>query len=130
MTDTVHKILIVEDEEPLLEVLKERFENEGFNVVTAKNGEEALTVALAERPNLIILDIVMPKMSGLDMLKNLRGHEEGKTVPVMVLTNLNDAESIKEALGHGAYDILVKADWPIGDIVQNVKDKLSFKGAE
>jgi DNA-binding response OmpR family regulator len=123
-------LLIVEDEEPLLEVLKERFENEGFQVIFAQNGEEALQMALTQHPDIILLDIVMPKMSGLQMLKELRAHEEGKTVPVMILTNLNDAESIKEGLGQGAYDILVKADWQIGDIVQNVKDKLSFKQTE
>jgi DNA-binding response OmpR family regulator len=123
-----HKILIIEDEEALSMVLKDRFEDEDFEVVLANDGEKALATALDEKPDIILLDIVMPKLDGLSMLKELRNHEAGKTVPVMVLTNLSDTESVKEALAHGAYDILVKADWSVNDIIKSVKERLGKAG--
>ncbi len=124
MQEESHKILIVEDDTALSDVLVERFQNEGFDVIKAKDGEEALAVALEEQPDLILLDIVMPKMSGLDVLKQLRTDERGKNIPVMMLTNLSDSESVKDALASDAVDILVKSDWDISAIVQNVRDKL------
>lgn len=127
MKDTAStKILIVEDEGPLSDLLKDRFEDEGFKVTVANDGEKGLAMALSEKPDLILLDIIMPKINGLSMLKQLRASDSGKTVPVMVLTNLSDPESVKEALANGAHDILVKADWSIGDIVRGVKDKLKL----
>lgn len=124
----LQKILVIEDEGPLSELLKDRFEDEGFKVTVANDGEKGLALALSEKPDIILLDIIMPRLNGLSMLKQLRSHEAGKTVPVIVLTNLSDPESVKEALAHGAYDILVKADWSIGDIVQAVREKLKHTG--
>lgn len=128
MADTQYKILIVEDEGPLLEVLKERFENEGYKVFTAKDGAEGLTLALDEQPDLILLDIIMPKVDGLTMLKNLRADERGRKVRVVVLTNVNDSKEVHEALAAGASDFLVKADWSVSDLVDNVRKHLEQPG--
>jgi adenylate cyclase len=127
MQESPYTILIVEDEEPLSQVLVERFQNEGFNIISAKDGEEALATALEKKPDLIILDIVMPKMSGLSMLKELRTNEAGKDLPVIILTNLSDTETVNQALTGGATEILVKSDWDISSIVQNVREKLENK---
>jgi DNA-binding response OmpR family regulator len=124
MEDTLKTILIVEDEKPLSEILTERFENEGFRVIRASDGKEALELALKKNPDLILLDVMMPHMGGLSMLKVLRTHEEGKNIPVMILTNLNDTETINEALAGGAYDILIKSDLEVRDIVENVRHRL------
>ncbi len=124
MDDTHKTILIVEDEKPLSEILTERFENEGFRVIRASDGKEALAIALEKKPDMILLDVMMPHMGGLSMLKVLRTHEDGKNIPVMILTNLNDTETINEALVGGAYDILIKSDFEVRDIVENVRKRL------
>lgn len=119
------KILIVEDDVALLNVLAEKFEREEMAVLKAEDGEEGLATALKERPDLILLDILMPKINGLEMLKNLRRDQWGASVPVLILTNLTDAEKIGEAIKRGAYEFLIKSDWSLGDIVNKVKDRLS-----
>ena len=121
------KILIVEDEIvvalPLLDTLKK----EGFNVIKAKDGEEGLAVALKDRPDLILLDILMPKMDGLTMMKKLRAENEwGKTVPIILLTNLNpDSEEINKRIAEDvpAY-YLVKTNWSMGDVIEKIKERL------
>lgn len=125
MTDTLYKILIVEDDEPLLEVLQDRFENEGFDVSVAKDGVQGLMTALDVQPDIILLDIVMPKLDGLTMLKNLRTYERGKDIRVIVMTNLSDSKEVHEALSYGAHDFLVKSDWAISDLVDNVRKQLN-----
>lgn len=126
----VHKIVlveIIEDEEPVLSVLSSRFEKEGFDVIRAVDGEEGLKAALKHKPDLILLDLLMPRMDGLSMLKKLREDAWGKHVPVIVLTNLNDAEKVASAAEGGAFDFLVKADWKLEDVVKKVKQKLNIK---
>lgn len=124
MADNRYKILIVEDEEALSEVLKERFENEGFETYAARDGVKGLALALDKKPNIILLDIIMPKVDGLSMLRELRQHEEGKHIHVIVLTNVSDSKEIHEALELGARDFLVKSDWIISDIVDSVRNQL------
>lgn len=124
MSDKLYKILIVEDEVALADVLKDRFENEGFDVTMAGDGVEGLMLALDKLPDIILLDIVLPKLSGLDMLKQLRAYGAGKNIPVIVLTNVSDSKEVHEALANGARDFLVKADWAIADVVQSVRQQL------
>ena len=121
---TKKKILIVEDEKTLLKALRERFMMEGYDVYTAGDGAVALEVALTEHPNIILLDIVMPIMDGLSTLKKLRADVWGKDVPVVLLTNLNMADKVAEALDKGAFDYLVKSDWSLDDVVKKVAEKL------
>jgi two-component system alkaline phosphatase synthesis response regulator PhoP len=118
------KILVVEDEDSLAKVLTEQFEGEGFSVVTAKNGEEGLSLALKEKPDIMLVDLIMPRMDGMTMLKQLKATEEGKKIPAVILTNLNDVNSTAEALGMGVYDYLVKTDWELPELVKFVKRKL------
>ena len=121
------KILIVEDEEPMLKALANKFKNEGFNVVAAADGEEGFNQALAEHPDLILLDIIMPKIDGITVAKQIRENKRwGKDVPIIMLTNLNDPESVAEAAKFAVHDFLVKTDWRLDDIVKLVKDKLNL----
>lgn len=124
MGDKQYKILIVEDEGPLSEVLKDRFENENFKVYVAKDGAEGLLMALEKEPDVILLDIIMPKVDGLTMLKNLRTYERGKNIRVVVMTNVSDSKEVHEALAYGAGDFLVKSDWVIADLVASVRHQL------
>lgn len=118
-------ILVVEDEMPLREALSDKFKREGFAVLEARNGEEGLEVAMRKHPDLILLDVMMPVMSGMAMFKQLREDAWGKTAKVIMLTNLNDAENIAGAVEQGSYDYFVKSDWKLEDIVNKVKERLN-----
>ncbi len=126
MTMQEKKVLIVEDEAALRQVIFDKFMREGFQALEAKNGEEGLEMAVKKHPDIILLDIVMPKVDGLTMLKSLRRDEWGKKVPVIILTNLNDAENVSRAIESGVYDFLVKSDWKLNGLVERVKKKLNI----
>lgn len=121
-------IEVVEDDRPLLSVLSERFNAEGFKVITAITGEEGFDLAIKNKPDLILLDIVMPKMDGLSMLKKLRDDPWGKKARVILLTNLSADEKITKAVTELEPECyLVKTDWKMDDIVERVKSSLEEK---
>ena len=122
-----HKILVVEDDVPMREALVGRFKKEGFAVVAAGDGAAGQTVALSEKPDLIVLDILMPHIDGIAMLKKLREDTWGKAVPVVLLTNLQpDSEELNEAITttDPAF-FLIKSALTPGDIVQKVRERLA-----
>ena len=119
--------LIVEDEPSLQSALGDHFSREGISVLSAKNGQEGLEVALREHPGVILLDIVMPVMDGMTMLTKLREDVWGKDAHVILLTNLVDNKEIVEAMKTGVFDYLVKSDWKIDDVVEKVKQKLGIE---
>lgn len=121
------KILIVEDEIALLYALSSQFDKKQFKVFQAVDGEEGLKSALDNHPDLILLDLLMPKMDGISMLKELRRDTWGKDVKVIILTNLSDAETVDEALKQGTYDYLVKTDWNLTEVIEKVKKTLGVK---
>lgn len=122
-------ILIIEDERPLLTALSSKLSNAGFSILQATDGEMGLSMALEKHPDLILLDIVMPKMDGLTMLDMLRRDDWGKTVPIIVLTNLSDAAKFEESMRKNVFDYLIKTDWKIEDVVIKVKEKLQLHDA-
>jgi|SRR3989344_9355157 len=128
MTDEKKKmtLLVIEDDVPELNALTDKFSREGFVVLQAHNGEEGLESALKNHPDVILLDIVMPKMDGITMLGKLRGDEWGQRVPVIVLTNLSDGEKISQSIEKGVYGYLVKAEWRLEEVVAKVKTKLGI----
>lgn len=122
------KILIVEDEIDLREALIDKLTDEGFDALGAKNGEEGLEYALKEHPALILLDIVMPKMDGMTMMKKLREDEWGKSVPIIMLTNLNVNDTIIRGIVEDEPSYyLVKSDWKIEDVVKTVRERLGIE---
>ncbi|MGB2580090.1 MAG: response regulator [Minisyncoccia bacterium] len=124
MTDIKKIILVVEDEEPLRMVLKDVLTVEGYGIIEAKNGIEGLDMALREHPDLILLDILMPKMDGLEMLKKLREDEWGRKVPVIVLTNLSDNEDIAKAVEEDVFEYFVKTDIKINEVISRIREKI------
>lgn len=120
------KILVVEDEESLATALKEKVVKEGMEGEIAKNGKQGLELALRGHPDLILLDIIMPVMDGITMLKKLRGDEWGRTVPVIILTNLSDAEKVAETIDQNVSGYLVKADWKLEDVMKKIKETLQY----
>lgn len=121
-------VLVVEDDDPCLKALVDKLTREGYKVSQAKNGAEGLALALAEKPDLILLDIIMPRVDGLEMLKQLRADADwGKNVPVMVLSNLSaEDDKIKASIAeYGVKDYLLKADWSLNNVVKKVQEVLA-----
>ncbi len=119
-----HKILLVEDDPMLIKMYSAKLKSENFDVVSAEDGEEGLEVALKEKPDLIILDVMMPKLSGIDMLAKLRADSYGKNVPVIVLSNLSQETESKRALELGAKEYLLKADLTPTQVVEKIRKYL------
>jgi len=120
-----HKILVVEDEEILLTALQEELRQGGYTVEGAVDGEDGLNKIKTFKPDLVLLDLVMPKMDGMAVLKKLRESQETADLPVVILTNLSDYERISEALSLGAKDYLVKANYSLSDLMDKVKAVLA-----
>ena len=119
---TVKKtILLVEDDTFLAGMYVTKLELEGFRVVLASDGEQAVTMAKKEIPQLILLDIVLPKKSGFDVLKEVKADSTTTDVPVILLTNLGQKEDVKKGLQLGAIDYLIKAHFMPSEVVSKVK---------
>ncbi|MFH1564753.1 MAG: response regulator [bacterium] len=117
-------ILIADDDEAILNVLTDSFSAEGFNILSARNGKEALDMSLDKHPDILLLDIMMPIMAGLETLEKLRQDEWGKSANVILLTNLNDSEKVAKAAQEGVFDYLIKSDKTTKEIIKIVKNKL------
>lgn len=120
------KILIAEDEQDLREALFVTLAAHGYEVVVAKNGEEALEMAYVERPDLVVLDLMMPKKNGHEVLEELRKDEWGATAKVLVLTSQGDMDTLSETLEKGGHDYLVKSDWSLEEIAVKVRGILEL----
>ena len=118
------KILIVEDDSALLKALSTKFVKEGYQILEARDGEEGLNFALHEQPDLILLDLLMPKVDGLTMLKTLRENPWGKLVPVIVLTNSVEAAKLKESMELKANNYFIKTKISLDEVVAKVKQKI------
>lgn len=121
-------ILIIEDDLPALTALSDKLTREGFDILVAKDGEEGLMMAEKNHPDLILLDILMPKMDGLTLMKKLRAEAKwGKDVPVILLTNLSqNEEKIDKTIGEDKHlSYMVKTDWSMSDVVARVREGLS-----
>jgi DNA-binding response OmpR family regulator len=124
--DQKKKILIVDDDGSLRNALKDKINHEGFTALMAGDGEEGLKVGIKEKPDLILLDVIMPKINGIKMLEKLREDKWGEHVPVLLLSNDDDPEHIRETLKDNATDYLIKSDWELKDVVKKVKEGLGM----
>ncbi len=104
------KVLIIDDEDDILTMYRERLVADGFEIVTANNGQRGLDAAFSAPPDVILLDIIMPKFNGLDVLQMLKSRSETKDIPVYLLTNLPEEASGEKAKQLGASGYLVKAN--------------------
>lgn len=125
MKTATKSILIVEDEADLREALKTVFSYEDFTVLTAPDGEDGIKIAFEKKPDIILLDVLMPKKDGVTVLKELRADEWGKHVKVIVLTALDDLEKVAEIIAAGGDDYIVKTNITLSAIAQKVKEKLA-----
>lgn len=119
------KIVVVEDDKMLAEIYQYSLENKGYSVVLAYDGASALTIIESELPNLILLDLMLPQMSGDEVLKHLRESEWGKDLKVIITTNISESEA-PDTLRELTFErYLVKADTPPSQLIQIVEQTLS-----
>ena len=124
------RVLVVEDEDFLRQALQDNLESDGCTVDVASHGEEALERLRAERPALILLDLLMPKKDGFFVLEEIRKNPEWSSIPVIVLSNLGGDTEIKRAMEMGADDYFVKSQHPIEEVMEKAKEYCSGrKGA-
>ncbi|MDP1884746.1 MAG: response regulator [Candidatus Moranbacteria bacterium] len=118
------KILIVEDENSLHNALKEFLLTENFDVISAGDGEMAVKLAKSEKPDLISLDIILPKKDGFEVLAELKGDEKTNKIPIILLTNLERTEDIGRAFDLGVNTYLVKSNYNLKEIAEKIKETL------
>ena len=119
------KILFVEDESSLQKTFGEILKQEGYEVISALDGETGLRLAKEKKPDLILLDLILPKMNGFDTLEKIKEDPEIKGIPVIVLTNLERMADVDRAIGLGATTYLVKAQYNLEEVVEKIKKILS-----
>jgi DNA-binding response OmpR family regulator len=127
VTNGKRRVLLVEDERMLAEMYATKFTMEGYEVVKAFDGAEGLAAAKESDPDIILLDIIMPKLDGFAVLKELRADPKLKSVPVVLLTNLGQDDDVSKGKKLGATDYFVKADHTPAEVVEKVKQTLGGK---
>lgn len=119
------KILLVDDEQALVKMYSEALQGAGFEILTAQDGQAAIETTKNQKPDVILLDIIMPKINGLDVLAQLKQSEETKNIPVFLLTNLPEESSLEKAKSMGAEDYFVKAQTEPTKLVSILKSYFS-----
>jgi len=115
---------VVEDEDFLLDLYNTKLEQEGFDVIKANNGAEGLSLAQLELPSLILLDILMPKVDGYEMLQRIKSDKKTKKIPVIIFSNLSQKKEIEKGLQLGANDYIIKTSVTPTGLVDKVKEFL------
>lgn len=124
MAKKTYQVLLVEDDSFLANIYKTKFELENFKVTVAGNGELGLKEAKKKKPDIILLDILLPKMDGFTVLEQLKQDSDLKDVPVILLTNLGQKDDVKKGLELGAKDYLIKAHFKPSETVEKVRNVL------
>lgn len=119
-----HKVLIIEDDEFLRSLTAKRLEKEGYTVEVGVDGESGVAVAESKKPDLILLDLLLPGLDGFEVLKRVRANDDLKETPVIIFSNLGQKEDIERAKGLGANDFLIKANFTLDDVVGKIKSFL------
>ena len=121
------KILLIEDEQMLVELYKDKLKREKFKVISTIEAEEGIELAKKEKPDLILLDILLPKKNGLFFLRELKKHPEISSIPIIVFSNYDDPETKREAIKLGAEEYLIKTNHTPQEVVERLKQYLSQK---
>lgn len=118
------KILFIEDEEALQKSLSKILELEGFEMSGAYDGQAGIEAAQKEKPDLILLDLILPKIDGFEVLKRLKADPKTKDIAVIILTNLEQVQNVEKLIEYGPINYLVKANYTLEEIVQKIKETL------
>jgi DNA-binding response OmpR family regulator len=116
-----HNILIVEDDKFLRELISQKLVKEGYNISQAIDGEEGLKKIKEEKPDLVLLDLILPGIDGFEVLARIKEEQEVVKIPVIILSNLGQKEDVEKGLQLGAVDYLVKAHFTPGEIIEKIK---------
>ena len=127
MSDKKVKVAIIEDDMAIVQMYRTKFETEGYDVATAPDGASGLDLIEKFGPDIILLDLMMPNMNGLDMLKQLRSQASGRDAKVVVLTNMGDTETATKVYKMAADDYIVKAEMTPKQVAERVKELLAKK---
>ena len=117
-------ILFIEDESALQKTFGDTLKQEGYEMVSALDGEVGLRLAKTKKPDLILLDLILPKINGFEVLKKLKEDKETKEIPVIVLTNLEEVKDVNRALELGATTYLVKANYGLEEVLKKIRQAL------
>jgi DNA-binding response OmpR family regulator len=123
MAEKIH-VLLVEDDVFLSGIYQKKFEMEGYKVSLADNGEKALLEVKKKKPDIVMLDILLPKLDGFAVLSKLKADPEVKDIPVILLTNLGQKDDVEKGLQMGASDYLIKAHFKPSEVVDKIKQVL------
>jgi DNA-binding response OmpR family regulator len=126
MNNNTIKILLIEDDPFLLSMYSSKFVMENFNIVCADDGLKGIEMAKQEKPDIILLDIMLPKLNGFEVLKKIKADEITKNIPVILLTNLNQKDEHEQGLALGAADYLIKAHYLPSEVVEKIKKILNI----
>jgi len=118
------KILFIEDEMRLHKNFEELFKTENFELISSYDGESGLKLAEETTPDLILLDLILPRKNGFEVLKELKSNPRLANIPVIVLTNVGGIQDIERALSLGAYTYLEKANYSLDDVLEKIKETL------
>lgn len=121
----IKRLLIIEDEEIILELMRRKLIEEGYEVSVARNGEEGLKVMRQTKPNLILLDIVMPKIDGFGVMEEMGKDEDLKGIPVIIISNSGQPVDLDKARDLGAKDWLIKTEFDPQEVVDKVKKQIN-----
>ncbi len=124
MADGKKTILLVEDEAPVRMVLQKALQNEGYDVLTGSDGFEGLRIALEKHPDLVITDLLMARMGGMDMIREIRKDDWGKTAEIVILTNVTDVKMLDEAMAQQTFHYIVKGDSSMQSVIEKVNARL------
>jgi len=118
------KVVLVEDEQTLLKTIEFTLKDKGYDVHTAMDGEEASNLIKEQKPDIVLLDILLPKKNGLEVLQEMKDNPEVADTPVLLLTNLSDEESISQGVSMGARGYFVKSDMTLEEVAEKVAEVL------
>ena len=118
------KVLIIEDDRFLRELISRKLSDDGFEIVEAVDGEEGIKKIKEEKPDLILLDLILPSIDGFEVLSRIKKDESVKSIPVIILSNLGQKEEVEKGLKLGAVDYLIKAHFTPGEIISKIKNNL------
>ena len=124
----MQKILLIEDDKFLRELIIKKLGNEGFEVAEAADGEEGLTRLKEQKPDLVLLDLMLPGIDGFEVLRRAKGDNELSSIPIVILSNLGQQEDVQKGVELGAADYLIKAQFTPGEIVAKIKAVLQPGG--
>lgn len=117
-------ILFIEDESTLQKTFGEVLEQEGYEMISALDGESGLRMAKAKKPDLILLDLILPKIHGFEVLKKIKEDKEIRDIPIIILTNLEGMKDVDRAIEMGATTYLVKAQYSLEEVLKKIKQTL------